>query len=240
MYENLDCIALRTVRYSDRANILTAYSRQRGRVAMIVPAGGGRQAARTKALTQPLSVFQCVADVRPGREMLQPRDFRMGGVPQSCDPVRATLSLFIADVLASLLREPQCDVHLFDFIVCVADRVASADGDALPNMHICFLLRLQHFMGIEPDWSTYAAGAVFDMADGIFRGSPPLHGRWLPSAEAEAAWRLRRMNMRTCGLYRLSRTGRNLILDRLIQYYQIHFPGMASISSLEVLRSIFS
>ena len=42
MYRPLDCIALRTVRYSDRNSILTAYTRQAGRLSFLVPAGTGR------------------------------------------------------------------------------------------------------------------------------------------------------------------------------------------------------
>ena len=239
MYENLDCIALRTVRYSDRHNILTAYSRQRGKVVMTLPAGGGKPAARARALTQPLSVFQCVADVRPGREIMQVRDIRHAGISPLEGAVRSTLGLFIADMLAALLREPQCDEALFDYVVYMERYISAVSGTALANAHICFLLHLQHFMGIEPVWGTYAPGHVFDMSDGIFRMSPPIHGNWLPSGEAAAAWRLRRMNPRTSALFAMSHSERNLILDRLIRYYHIHFPGLSSVSSLEVLRSIF-
>lgn len=240
MYENLDCIALRTVRYNDRHNILTAYSRQRGRVVMILPAGSGQKAIRARALTQPMAVFQCVADVRPNRDMMQVRDIRAAGVARADHPMRSALGLFMADLLASVLREPQCDVHLFDFVVEMAAYLAVAKSGSLANLHICFMLRLQHFMGIEPDWSTYTDGAVFDMADGIFRQSAPLHGQWLPSGEAAGAWHLRRMTMRNCSCFRMSHAERNLILDRIIQYYQIHFPGIGTMSSLEVLRAVFA
>lgn len=239
MFENLDCIALRTVRYSDSRNILTAYSRQRGRVTVSIPAGNGRAATRTRALTMPLSVFQCVADVRPDREILQIRDMRGAPVEFLDGPIRSTLSLFIADLLATLLREPQRDETLYDFIVYMRQQIAGASGTALANMHLCFLLRLQHFLGIEPDWSSYTPGSIFDLSDGIFRRSAPLHGRWLPSAEAEAAWKLRRMTPRSARLFAMSRHDRNLLLDRIMQYYHIHFPGTLSISSLEVLRAIF-
>ncbi len=239
MYENLDCIALRTVRYSDRHNILTAYSRQRGKVVMTLPAGSGKSAMRVCALTRPLSVFQCVADVRPGREIMQVRDLRHAGIPSLDGAVRSTLALFIADILAALLREPQCDEALFDYIVYMERHIAGASGGALANIHLCFLLHLQHFMGIEPDWGTYLPGSVFDMADGIFRMSPPVHGNWLPSDEAAVAWTLRRMTPRTSSLFAMSHRDRNLILDRLIRYYQIHFPGLGAVSSLEVLRAIF-
>lgn len=65
----LTCIALRTVKYSDRASILSVYTAQRGRMSLAVPAGKGKSAARFRALTMPMAVFECQADVRPGREI---------------------------------------------------------------------------------------------------------------------------------------------------------------------------
>lgn len=241
MYEKLDCIALRTVRYNDRNNILTAYSRQLGRVAFIVPTGGGRAATRTRAITQPLGRFECVAMRRANRDIMQVKDMR--SAPGSCDSgmgaVRGTLCMFLADVLGSLLHEQQPDEHLYDFIVLTAEKIGRASVERMANLHIAFLLRLQHFMGIEPDWATYVPGGVFDLADGIFRATAPMHGRWIPSGEAAAAYELRRMNLRNSHLWRMSQGERNLVLDRLIQYYQIHFQGLSTVSSLEVLRSVF-
>ena len=242
MYEKLECIALRTVRYTDRNNILTAYSRQKGRVTFTVPAGTGRSALRMRALTMPLGRFECEAISRTGSEMMRMKDLMAVSDAGTAapGPLSGTLSLFLAEVLASLLREQQPDVHLYDFIALTAEMIARSPAPRAANLHIAFLLRLQHFMGIEPDWATYRPGAVFDMADGIFRSSAPLHGRWIPSAEAEAAYRLRRMTLRNSHLWQLSRRERNLILDRLIQYYQIHFQRLGTVASLEVLRTVFS
>lgn len=239
MFEPLNCIALRTVKYNDRHSILTAYSRQHGRVAMLMPAGSTRAAMRLRALSMPLGRFDCVAEFKPGRDILPVRDVRSAGGTSGASPLKAAISLFVADLLASLLREPQQDELLYDFISFTVERLVEASVVETANFHICFMMRLQHFLGIEPDWSTFGDARVFDMADGIFRSTPPLHGRFLPSAEAEVAYRLRRMNFRTARLFRFSRVERNMILDRLIQYYRIHFPGLGSISSLAVLRSLF-
>ncbi|MDE6153062.1 MAG: recombination protein O N-terminal domain-containing protein, partial [Muribaculaceae bacterium] len=53
MYTTLDCIALRTVRHSDRHSILSAYTRQRGRMSFLIPAGNGREATRRRAMLMP-------------------------------------------------------------------------------------------------------------------------------------------------------------------------------------------
>ena len=70
---NLHLVALKTTKYSDTQTILTAYSRERGRVSLALPAGSGKGAARVRALTMPLAVIECVSEVRPGREILPMR-----------------------------------------------------------------------------------------------------------------------------------------------------------------------
>ena len=239
MFENLNCIALRTVKYSDRNSILSVYTRQHGRLALLIPAGASKTAARTRALSLPLATFDCVADIRSGRDIFTIREIRPTGTPPPQSPLKTSISLFTADILSSLLREPQQDTLLYDFICLAAQHLAAASPMACANFHICFLIRLQHFLGIEPDWATFSPGAVFDMADGIFRAVPPLHNRILPTDEAATAHLLRRMNFRNSHLFAMSRADRNRILDRLLNYYRLHFPGLGTINSLDVLRTMF-
>lgn len=242
MFEPLDCIALRTVRYSDSKSILSVYTLQHGRIAVILPAGASREAKRLRAICQPLQRFQCIADIRPNRDIHRIRDVKthIGAPMQVYSPVKSALALFIADFLSAILREPQQDTHLFNFIAHTTEALAATQTSQAANFHIAFLFRLQHFLGIEPDWATFSPGAIFDLNDGIFRMSPPLHNRFLPTAEAEAAHKLCRMTFRTAPLFAMSRTDRNNIIDRLMQYYAIHFPGLGTVSSLDVLRSLFS
>lgn len=242
MYKSLDCIALRTVRYSDRNSILTAYTRQGGRLSFLVPAGTGRAAARLRALLMPMGRFECVADIRPGRDIHSIRDVKAVVLPPVADPLRSTIALFVADMLSTLLKEPMSDPLLFDFIDDALRRLGEnrkgmmLEGTALLNFHICFLIRLTRFLGIEPDWPTYLPGAVLDFADGIFRPFPPSHRNFLPPGESEAASLLGRMNFRNLGHFRMTRFERNTILDRILLYYQTHFPSVGEPSSLSILR----
>ncbi len=233
---------MRTVRYSDRNSILTAYTRQGGRLSFLVPAGTGRAAARLRALLMPMGRFECVADIRPGRDIHSIRDVKAVVLPPVADPLRSTIALFVADMLSTLLKEPMSDPLLFDFIDDALRRLGEnrkgmmLEGAALLNFHICFLIRLTRFLGIEPDWPTYLPGAVLDFADGIFRPFPPSHRNFLPPGESEAASLLGRMNFRNLGHFRMTRFERNTILDRILLYYQTHFPSVGEPSSLSILR----
>lgn len=233
---------MRTVRYSDRNSILTAYTRQGGRLSFLVPAGTSRAAARLRALLMPMGRFECVADIRPGRDIHSIRDVKAVVLPPVADPLRSTIALFVADMLSTLLKEPMSDPLLFDFIDDALRRLGenrkgmTLEGAALLNFHICFLIRLTRFLGIEPDWPTYLPGAVLDFADGIFRPFPPSHRNFLPPGESESASLLGRMNFRNLGHFRMTRFERNTILDRILLYYQTHFPSVGEPSSLSILR----
>jgi DNA repair protein RecO (recombination protein O) len=244
LYQQLDCIALRTIRYSDRNAILTAYTRQAGRLSFLLPSGTGKVAARLRALLMPLGRFECVADIRPGRDIHPIRDVRGIIFPPVADPLRSTIALFISDMLTSLLREQMSDPLLFDFIDDALRRLSpdlrglTLHGTALLNFHICFLIRMTRFLGIEPDWATFSDGSLLDMADGIFRRLPPSHRKFLPEGESAAAYKLSRINFRNAHLYHLTRFERNLILDRILLYYQIHYPSVSEPTSLAILRML--
>lgn len=251
MYLSLNCIALKTVRYSDRNSILSVYTRQAGRMSLLVPAGTGRSASRLRALLMPLGRFDCVADVRPGRDIHNFRDVRPVVLPPAADPLKASLAMFVTEILMGLLREAQADPHLFDYIdgslrlLAANEKVGMSGEDdilrpltpgQLSNFHICFLMGLSRFLGIEPDWGSYLPGRYFDLSGGVFTALQPPHRHFLPPTEATAAYQLSRMNYRNAALFRMSRFDRNLILDRILLYFQTHFPSLPEPASLAILR----
>lgn len=243
MQITLDCIALRVVRHTDRHSILSVFTRQRGRMSFIINASGGREAARRRAIFMPGSRFSCVADVKdgtPGNQLPHIKDVMSRGTHPAAggNPVKSAVTLFIADFLGMLLRDYPADELLYDF----CDSMFSSYNDIKTgdsNFHLMFMIRMMHFVGIEPDASTYREGRVFDMVDGVFRESAPLHGRFLQREESQVAFRLMTMNIRNLRLWKFNSVQRNTILDRLIEYYGLHYASLHSMKSLDVLRSIF-
>ena len=90
MFQQLDCIALRNVKYNDRNSILTVYTRQHGRLAMLLPASASAESRRLRALCQPLCRFTCMADIRPTRDIYRMREVR---AQSSCCAFRRRFSL---------------------------------------------------------------------------------------------------------------------------------------------------
>lgn len=243
MYEALHCIALHTVRHSDRQSILAAWTLERGRVGILMPADNGREARRRRALTMPLALFEGVESTRPGRDLLLLRDLRPSAVTQSLHshPVKGAMAMFLAELLDSVLRTTQPDERLWRFLtasVQALDAMTAPTGVA--NFHLWFMRALATLTGIAPDFGSWRPGAVFDMREGLFRRTAPLHGRYLLPAEAEGVRLLGRLTAENMARVRLNREVRGRMLDGLLEYYALHgaLPS-GGLRSLEVVRSLF-
>ena len=241
MLERLHCIALHTVKYSDRSNIVTVYTGGHGRMSLLMPAGNSREAVRRRAMTMPMSVFECVADIRPGRDILSVRDVRAQIVLHGIfsHPVKMTVAMFVAELLNVVLRESQGDAHLFDYLTFAMSRLDEADDAAMANFPVGFLYGLSRFVGIEPDVSDYSQGCVFDLIDGTFRRSAPLHGEYLEGREAEVVYGLSRMTWENMGRYRFNRVQRQRILAVMLRYYTLHYASLSSLNSVDILKTLF-
>lgn len=240
---DLNIVVLRRVRYSDRHAIVTAWSRERGRVSLLVADGSGREAARVRGLTAPPSLLGCVADMRPGRDIHPVSQLRLLAPLASVrvNPVKGMVAMFLAEVMAGVMTGMQPDEGVFDFIdlsLRLLDELP--EGPAVANFHVWFLYRLGSCLGVEPDVSTWRPGSLLDMRDGMFRPVMPVHGDALDARESGFAARLWRMTPANMGRWRLTRDERNRALDVELRYLSLHLaPALGSLRSLEVLRSLF-
>lgn len=236
----ISLIALKTTRHTDTQSILTAFSRERGRVSFAVPAGRGREAARTRALTMPLGLVECETEIRPGREILPMRQARPIAVNAGihANPLKQMVAMFVAEVLALTLSAGVPDERVFDFVTGAAVRLENADERGTANFPVCFLYRLGEILGVEPDISTYNKGKLLDMRDGRWRTSAPIHGECLSSSASEAAALLARMTFDNMEAFRFRRGERAEITDAILRYYSIHIAPLGSLKTLDILRSM--
>ncbi|MDE6459672.1 MAG: DNA repair protein RecO [Paramuribaculum sp.] len=241
MLQKIHIICLRTVRYSDTANILSAYSLENGRVSFLINDGKGRESSRRRALTQPLSLLECVADVRPGRDISRLSELRALSPLTAIrtNPVKCSLAIFIAEVLTSLLRESNRDEAVWRYIeqsVLALDEVEAARA---ANFHLWFLYGMGRCLGVSPDASGYYPGMVFDIDGGVFRKSAPLHRNYVSAERSGAVALLERMTLENMHLFRFTREQRGEVLDGILHFLSIHHAPLSGLKSLDVLRALF-
>lgn len=242
MQTNVHCISLRVVKHSDTTSIATVWSRELGRLSIALPAGSTREAQRRRALMMPFSLFEGVVNVKQGRDLVRISDVRPWGIGNvaAIDPLKGVVAMFLADFLCCVLRESQADVPLSDFIFKSAEQLAQAKGTTLGNFHLWMLCRLGQFLGITPDTATYCKGRYFDMREGVFTITPPLHRNYLEPTASAYLLLLCRADYEQLHHLRLNRALRNRILDTILEYYSLHHTPCTNIPSLQIVRAVLS
>lgn len=241
MNTTMHLIALRQVKHSERHTILTAYSRETGRVAFAISAGGGKEAMRMRSMLHPLALTECVAHATAGREVMRMTQTRsltpLYGI--QTHPVKGSIAMFMAEVVETVTRDSGADTVLWDYLRGSIEVLESAPASHIANLHLCFLYGLGRCLGIEPDITGYHSGMIFDMADGIFRLSAPMHSHYLDPEESATVVALSRISYANMHAMKMSRSQRNRVLDMMLGYYALHHTSFASLKSLDVLRMLF-
>lgn len=195
----------------------------------------------------PLSLFEGVVDIRKGNELLLVRDMK-GWSPDNrpldvaSHPVRAAVAMFTAEVLSVVTREGDADEALWGLIIDTITLISSGSSLALANTPVMFLMRLTSVLGIEPDHTQWQKGFGFDLLDGVFRPTRPLHDYWIGPDDirpvitvAQAAYEYRHTT-----LVRLTHDERSRMLERLLEYFSLHHYPLNRLRSLDILKTIFA
>lgn len=239
MQKSLNILPLRLTPHSDRTSILQTYSLEMGAVSFAVPAGGGAGAARRRALLQPLTPLEVEATIRPGKELHTFREPRakvhMHTILMS--PERSAVAMFLAEVLQTLLRQADADANTYYYIEEAVERL-NEPQTPVANFGLMFMRGLSAMLGIEPDGGDYRPGMLFDMIGGCFRRSAALHGHSLSVAESAAAARLLRMTWANQGRFRFAAADRRAALERILEYYSLHYAPLTGLKSPAVLHEL--
>lgn len=234
-------IVLGTVRHSDRVDIVHLYTDVSGRIDAIVPASGATKAGRMRrAALMPLSVIQGELRARAGSELQKLFRFSLErpNTGIAGNPIKSAMALFMAEFMQKILREATPDPVLFRFLDLSVETLDKTSAPA--NFHLALLTHTTLFAGMMPDVSDYTPAAVFDLREGRYCDYMPPHPDVLSGEEARIPVLLMKLNYSNFTRLRLSRETRRRILQGILRYYTLHFPGIETMRSLPVLTQLFS
>lgn len=240
MYEKLRGIVLNTIRYSDKHNIVHVYTDGRGLMSFAVPLGKTHAARMRNAMLMPLSLIDLEAATRSGRELSVMREVRRNYPLATIysDPLKNAICLFISELLAHVIQEPEGNEPLFRYIE-QSVQLLEQMPDSVANFHICFLYHLGAHLGIQPNVESYHEGYWFDMTDGVFVPAAVRGHMHLQPREAQVIHLLSRMTFRNMTVFRFNREERNRMLDVIISYYRLHNAAIGTLRSPAILQQLF-
>ncbi|MCD7709949.1 MAG: DNA repair protein RecO [Porphyromonadaceae bacterium] len=233
-------IVLHTVAYSDKMSIAQLYTERFGRASYLLPQSQNRRSRLLRPLFSPFSFLEIDSERQAGQDIFRIREARQVEVWNHLrtDPVKNAVTLFLAEMLTRLFREPEANPTFFDFLV-QSIRLFDMMEEGKANFHLWFLFRLTAFLGFFPNTEHYEEGRFFDMMEGVFVALPPTHPHSLSPHEAAIFARLMRMNSHNLGHFRFNRDERCAILEQINRYYRLHQPDLPEIRSLEIMHELF-
>lgn len=154
------------------------------------------------------------------------------------NPIKQAILFFYAEVLQQLLKQDfQNDYKLlYNYIIEKKEELSSAE-QVSPYLPIIFLLDLAQFSGIGIDPESYEFGYGFDISESRFvpRHHMKMKELFLDSNAAELLAKLI-MKDEIDTLY--SKGIRNEVLEKLSNYFKVHFQGSFKLKSPEILSVV--
>lgn len=234
-------IVLRSVRFGDSSLIVDVLTKSSGRVSFMVHIPKTSKGKIKKQYFQPMTLLDFEYDFRQRSNLQRIKDVRVS-LPYSSipiDPAKSCISLFLSEFIYYATRNEQENPTLFTYISTSLEWLDNAYED-FANFHLVFMMRLGKFLGFHPFLEDFTPGCFFDLRNGCFTLSMPLHTDFLNAADAGHLYNLMRMNFDTMKLFKLSHDDRNRITEIVLRYYKLHLPNMPELQSFDILREVFA
>ncbi len=152
--EKIKGIVIDSVKHNDRHNVITLYTRERGRMSFISSTGSGKRSRMRNARLLPLSVIETEVNIKGGWDL-----HLLGTIAPLeiwhdlyFNPVKSAITLFLSEFLNRYLRD---DTQVPATWVYIHYSLMSLDNASrgLANFHICLVIAFLEMAGISPDLS---------------------------------------------------------------------------------------
>lgn len=154
----------------------------------------------------------------------------------STNVFKQAIAFFLAETLSNCLIEEEKNPRLFEYIETSFGWLDT--HGKIANFHILFLLNLTKYLGFYPDTSKNNS-TYFDLREGFFTESKPqnnsIYGENLKLFKLFIG-----INFDVIGGLDLNSKSRVLLVDILLEYYQLHLSGFRKPKSLKVLKEVFN
>lgn len=153
----------------------------------------------------------------------------------STDIFKQSIVLFLAETLSNSLHEEEKNPRLFQFIETALIWLDTHENTA--NFHLLFLLNLTKYLGFYPE-TKEKHSLYFNLAEGYFTSIKSLN-HFIYGEKLILFKSLIGINFDVIERLHLNSKTRKIILNILLDYYELHLPGFKKPKSLNVLEEVF-
>lgn len=236
MIKKTNGIVLKNFLYSDNKRIITVFCKENGKKSFMTFNGSHKN--NFFKIFQHLSLVNIEFDDNKKGSFLKVKQANIYYPYKSLYNAfeRSSIVFFIAEFLDKILDQDFVDDFLFDF---VANSLIYFDkADFNPNFHIAFVFDLLHFLGILPHSNYSDENKFFDIKKCEY-SNYFFEEFCLDDILSYKLLKISKFGIKNSNLVPLNRNERQLILDKLIDYYSLHYKHIGKLNSTKVLTQLF-
>lgn len=240
MQETIRAIVISRIPYTDNSTVVRLYTREKGMISCIAGRMHGRKGCLKSSMFQPLSILNAVIytgskgmpSIREASPVLPLHSI-------SSDPLKASVGIFLTEVLSHTLIESHPDTSAFDFIehslldfemaeVCPSD------------FHLSFLWKLTTYIGIGPRNDYHSANnRYFDIINGCFAEESSMVTIAVSQEVSDKISYFLNKDTEVIVSADISRNMRKELIQQTVSYYAYHLGWQNGLKSLSVLHEVF-
>lgn len=239
MLEKSRGIFLHAVKYSETSLIAAIYTEAYGRQSFMINGARSKNSKEKTTAFQPLYLLDIELYYRAGHDIQRLKNIRNAN-PYTTIPFdirKSSQVFFLAEILYKCLREEEPNPELFNFIYHSLTFLDLSEA-GISNFHIWFLFKLTRFLGINPSQDNSLIGNFFDMQSALFVSHEPIHSQYTDKQATILFSRLFDVDLSTLQTLDYSHSERKIVLEKLLEFYKIHFDNLGEIKTLGVLKEV--
>jgi len=237
MLEKTKAIVLTSIKYGDTDLIAKCYTEVGVKTYMLKSIFKSKNKKLKMAYFQPLTLLDITANHNNKGNLNSIREARVSFIYTSIpnNIIKQTIVIFLSEVLSSAIREEDSNQALFNYIVTTLKWLDTHDHTT--NFHLLFLLNLTKYLGFYPKINNKER-SYFNLQEGQFTNSKPNYN-YLFGENLNNFKTLIGTNFDVLEKLKFNAKSRQMILDFLVSYYELHLPGFKRPKSLSILKEIY-
>lgn len=232
-------IVIGVIKYSDTSLIVKLYTASDGLKSYMLKGVLKSKKGKLKpAYFQPLTLLNITASHNSKGRLNTIKDIHVQYPSHSIykNVIKQSIVLFLSEVLSNSIQEEEPNIQLYEYL---ENAIYWLDNhDKVSNFHLLFLLNLSKFLGFYPDVSESQKNG-FDLTEGLFtnitNANDTISGEKLVQFK-----RLLGIDFDSVENILFHKSERQLILQIIIRYFELHLGGFKKPKSLNILEAVFS
>jgi DNA repair protein RecO (recombination protein O) len=239
MYIKTEAIVLSSIRYNEADLIVKCYTHSHGLLSFMVKGVLKSKKGKLKAsLFQTLSLLFIETRINTKGQLNYFKDIQISNQLNHLQTniYKATLAMFTAEILNTVIYEEEKNEGLFDFIKTSIVWLDKAEN--FKNFHLSFLIKLTSFLGFYPQSNQHEHEIYFNIQEGCFE---LFESKFCLNQYYSSIFQnLISQSLEEFQQQQIPKTLRLKLLDVIMTYYELHIDSFRRPKSLDVIKNIFA